>query len=59
VENGLGLTTITGLFTIVTTLSLGKQRSLPSLILGDLVLGVLLARLALAVGLTGLGDIDL
>ena len=58
-ENGLGLTTITGLFTIVTTLSLGKQRSLPSLILGDLVLGVLLARLALAVGLTGLGDIDL
>jgi hypothetical protein len=59
VENGLGLTTITGLFTIVTTLSLGKQRSLPSLILGDLVLGVLLARLALAVGLTGLGDVDL
>lgn len=58
-ENGLGLTTITGLFTIVTTLSLGKQRSLPSLILGDLVLGVLLARLALAVGLTGLGDVDL
>jgi hypothetical protein len=59
VENGLGLTTITGLFTIVTTLSLGEQRSLSGLVLGDLVLGVLLARLALAVGLSGLGDVDL
>lgn len=39
-EDGLGLTTITALLTIVTTLSLSEQRSLASLVLGDLVLGV-------------------
>ena len=75
-EDGLGLTSVTGLLAVVTTLTLGEQRSLASLILcagsvfvwcrsdcglltGDLVLGVLLAVLALAVGTAGLGNVDL
>ena len=58
-EDRLGLSSVTGLLSIVTTLSLGEERGLSSLVLGDLVLGVLLASLALAVGLTGLGDVDL
>ena len=75
-EDGLGLTSVTGLLAVVTTLSLGEQRSLASLVLcagsvgawyglgcglltGDLVLGVLLAVLALAVGTAGLGNVDL
>lgn len=76
VEDGLGLTTITTLLTVITTLSLGKQRGFSGLVLGDLVLGVyavsvcamlepraerltLLAILALAVGSSGLGYVDL
>ena len=59
VEDGLGLTTITALLAIITTLSLGEQRSLAGIVLGDLVLGVLAALLALAVGVTGLGNVDL
>lgn len=59
VEDGLGLTTISGLLAVVTTLSLGEKRGLASLVLGDLVLGVLAALLALAEGVTGLGNVDL
>lgn len=59
VEDRLGLTTITGLLAVVSALSLGEKRGLASLVLSDLVLGVLLALLALAVGLTGLGNVDL
>jgi hypothetical protein len=77
VENGLGLTTITGLFAIITTLSLREQRRLRDTLLGgpsgganraaylsglvlcDFVLGVLSAVLALAVGASGLGYVDL
>lgn len=59
VEHGFGLTTITGLLTVVTPLSLGEERSLASLVLCDLVLGVLPALLALAVGLSGFGNVDL
>jgi hypothetical protein len=40
VEHGLGLTTITTLLAIITTLSLGEQRRLSGLVLCDLVLGV-------------------
>jgi hypothetical protein len=40
VEDGLGLTTITALLAVITTLSLGEQRSLSGLVLCDLVLGV-------------------
>ena len=36
-EDGLGLTTITGLFSVITTLSLSRQRILALLILGHLV----------------------
>jgi hypothetical protein len=59
VEDRLGLTTITGLLAVVSSLTLGEQRGLASLVLGDLVLGVLAALLALAVGVAGLGNVDL
>jgi hypothetical protein len=76
VENGLGLTSVTGLLAVITTLTLGEKRSLSCLVLcqfsvyarfggdaglltGNLVLGVLLAVLALAVGSSGLGNVDL
>lgn len=39
-EDGLSLTTITTLLAIITTLSLGEERSFSGLVLGDLVLGV-------------------
>lgn len=59
VEDRLGLTTITGLLSVITTLSLGEKGGLASLVLGDLVLGVLAALPALAVGVSGLGNVDL
>jgi hypothetical protein len=80
VEDRLGLTTVTGLLSVVTTLTLGEEGSLwnnvlvcdpevvksclllthlASLVLGDLVLGVLLAVLALAVGPARLRNVDL
>lgn len=59
VEDGLGLTTITGLLAVVSSLTLGKQGGLAGLVLGDLVLGVLAALTALAVGVAGLGNVDL
>jgi hypothetical protein len=59
VKDGFCLTTVTRLFAIVTTLSLGEQRGFTGLVLSDLVLGVLLALAALAVGSTGLGNVDL
>jgi hypothetical protein len=79
VEHRLGLTTVTGLLSVVTTLTLSEEGSLlnaelvcapgvvvlwlstnlASLVLGDLVLGVLLAVLALAVGPARLRDVDL
>jgi hypothetical protein len=80
VEHRLGLTTVTGLLSVVTTLALSEEGSLlndmlvcdpdvvescplwthlASLVLGDLVLGVLLAVLALAVGPARLRDVDL
>ena len=43
VENGLGLSTKTHLFTVVSTLSLGKVGRLTRLVLRHLVDGVLLA----------------
>lgn len=59
VEDWLRLTTITALLSVVTALTLGEQRGLASLVLGNLVLGVLAALLALAVGVSGLGNVDL
>jgi hypothetical protein len=79
VEDRLGLTAVTGLLSVVTTLTLSEEGSLfdvmlvcargvivlrlltnlASLVLGDLVLRVLLAVLALAVGPARLRDVDL
>lgn len=59
VENWLGLTTETGLFTVITSLTLGEQGSLTSLVLGNLVLSVLTAVLTLTVGLSGLWNVNL
>jgi hypothetical protein len=58
VEDWLGLTTVTGLLTVVTTLTLGEKRSFTSLVLGDLVLGVLSALLTLTVGSSGLWNVN-
>ncbi len=43
VENRLGLSTITALLAIISSTTLAKSRLLALLVLGDLVLGVLLA----------------
>lgn len=51
VEDWFGLTTITRLLAIVTTLPLSSNTSLACLVLCNLVQGVLLALLALAVSL--------
>jgi hypothetical protein len=59
VENGLGLTTITGLLTVITSLTLSEERSFTGLVLGDLVGSVLSALGTLTVGVTGLGNVDL
>lgn len=58
VEDRLGLTTVTGLLSVVSSLSLGGKRVLALLVLGNLVGGVLPASLTLAVGSSGLGDVD-
>lgn len=58
VENLLGLTTVTALLTVVTTLTLSIEGGLTSLVLGNLVLGMLAALLTLAVGLSGLGNVN-
>ena len=59
VENRFGLTTITGLLTIVTTLTLGKDGSFTGLVLGNLVGGVTAALLTSTKGFTSLRDVDL
>lgn len=58
VENGLGLTTETRLLTVVSSLTLSEQRSLTSLVLGDLVLCVLTALLSLTESLSELRNVD-
>lgn len=58
VENWLGLTTETGLLTVVSSLTLSEQRSLTSLVLGNLVLGVLSALLTLTVSLSELWNVN-
>merc|ERR1719461_1136005 len=56
VEDGFGLTTISGLFAIVTTLTLGIKGSLASLVLGHFESGMLIDRLGK--GLSCLGHVD-
>lgn len=58
-EHWLSLTTIARLFTIVTAFTLGKERSLTSCILGDLMGSVLAALLGSAEGVTCFRDIHL
>lgn len=58
VENWLGLTTETGLLTVVSSLTLSEQGSLTSLVLGDLVLGVLSALLTLTESLSKLWNVN-
>ena len=59
VENGLGLTTITALLTVVTTLTLSEDGSFTGLVLGDLVGSVTATLLTSTKGLTSLRDVDL
>lgn len=58
-EDGLGLTTETGLLTIVSSLTLGEKRSLTSLVLGDLVEPMAFAFAATAEGISGFWNVDL
>ena len=57
-ENRLGLTTETRLFTVITSLTLSKQRGLTSFVLGNLVLSVLTTVSTLTVGLSGLWNVN-
>jgi hypothetical protein len=59
VEHRLGLTTITGLLAVITSLTLCEERSLTGLVLGDLVRGMLAALETLAVGVSRFGDVHL
>jgi len=56
VEDGFGLSTVSGLFAIVTTLTLGVQGSFTRLVLGHLEGGVLVDRLGKS--LSCLGHVD-
>lgn len=58
VENWLGLTTVTGLLSVISSLTLGVQRCLTSLVLGHSVLSVLSALLTFTVGLSGLWNVN-
>lgn len=57
-EDRFGLTTETSLLTVITSLTLSEQGSLTSLVLSNLVLGVLTAVLTLAIGLSGLWNVN-
>ena len=57
VEDGLGLTTITRLLTVITTLSLGGETVFTLFVLGNLVQCMLLAFLVLAVRLLRLWNV--
>jgi hypothetical protein len=59
VEDRLGLTSVTGLLSVVTTLTLGDEGSGAGLVLGNLLDGVLSALGVGAEGLASLGDVDL
>lgn len=58
-EDGLRLTTETGLLTIVSSLTLGEKRSLTSLVLGDLVKPMTFAFAAATEGISGFWNVDL
>lgn len=57
VEDRLGLTSITSLLAVITTLTLGEETGGSSLVLGNLVEGVLTALREIAQSATGLGNV--
>lgn len=57
VEDRPGLTTVTSLLTVVSSLTLGIERCLTSLVLGHLVLGVTAAVLTFAIGTASLRNV--
>jgi len=57
-EDGLGLTTETGLFAIVSSLTLGEKRGLTSLVLSHLMEAMTLAFAAAAEGVSGFWNVD-
>ena len=58
-ENMICLASISRLLAVITTLPLSRKAVLAFLVLGNLVEGVLLALLVLAVGLLGLWNVHL
>ena len=58
VKDRLGLTSKPRLLAVVTSLTLGKQRCFPSLVLRHLVGSVFSALFALAKGISSFGDVD-
>lgn len=58
VQDRLGLTTVTSLLSVVSSLTSSIKRGLTGLVLGDLVLSVLSAFFALAVGSSGLRHVN-
>lgn len=59
VEDGFGLTTVAGLFAVVTALTLGEDGGFTGLVLGNFVGGVTTALLTGTEGFTSLRDVDL
>ena len=59
VEDGFGLTTVTGLLAIVTTLSLSENGGFTGFVLGNLVGSVTAALFTSTKGLTSLGNVHL
>lgn len=57
-EHRLGLSSVSGLFSVITSFSLCVKGGLSSLVLGNLVGSVLAASLAFAIGSSGLGNVD-
>jgi hypothetical protein len=58
VEDGLGLTTVTRLLSVITTLALSERAGLSGFVLGNTVKRVLVALRAAAVGPPRLGNVD-
>ena len=59
VENLFGLTTITGLFSVISSFTLSEQRSFTSFVLGNFVLGVFTTFFTFTVGLSSFGTLTI
>lgn len=58
VENLFGLTTITGLFSVISSFTLSEQRSFTSFVLGNFVLGMFTAFFTFTVGLSSFWNVN-